>query len=217
MTVLSLPCKAKLRLNHICCCLSLQDFRKIHSLLTNIRPSSDSQDEIKAARNVQRGLASKVQDLSSVFRRKQRVYMDSEWSWHDTVEISFHDRSWTGTEPLSCLRSYTALQGHANKNKDLLTASGAITLKGPELYDELQADIEAVGSHIKSYFLDSSANVGCTASLLHSQTLSSPRCKLNPTERIFPRKYRNETANSRRSPSRFQTWRICSKTCRISS
>jgi hypothetical protein len=37
-----------------------------------------------------------------------------------------------------------ALQGHANKNKGLMTASGAITLKGPEIYDELQADIDAV-------------------------------------------------------------------------
>jgi syntaxin 16 len=56
-----------------------QDFRKIHSLLTNIRPSSNAPDETKAARNVQRGLAAKVQDLSSVFRRKQRVYMESEF------------------------------------------------------------------------------------------------------------------------------------------
>jgi hypothetical protein len=46
--------------------------------------------------------------------------------------------------PSSRVALVTALQGHANKNKDLMTASGAITLRGPELYDELQADIEAV-------------------------------------------------------------------------
>jgi syntaxin 16 len=37
------------------------------------------------------------------------------------------------------------LQGHAIKNKDLLAASGAITLKGPESLDELEEDVQAVG------------------------------------------------------------------------
>ena len=32
------------------------------------------------------------------------------------------------------------LQGHAIKNKDLLAASGAITLRGPDLYDDLEQD-----------------------------------------------------------------------------
>lgn len=36
------------------------------------------------------------------------------------------------------------LQGHAIKNKDLLAASGAITLRGPESFDELQEDEQAV-------------------------------------------------------------------------
>lgn len=40
--------------------------------------------------------------------------------------------------------SCSELQGHAIKNKDLLTASGAITLKGPESYEELEEDIQAV-------------------------------------------------------------------------
>ncbi|RPD78361.1 hypothetical protein L226DRAFT_531706, partial [Lentinus tigrinus ALCF2SS1-7] len=34
-----------------------------------------------AAKNVQRGLAAKVQELSATFRKKQRVYMDSESSY----------------------------------------------------------------------------------------------------------------------------------------
>lgn len=38
------------------------------------------------------------------------------------------------------------LQGHAIKNKDLLTASGAITLKGPESFEELEEDIQAVST-----------------------------------------------------------------------
>lgn len=36
------------------------------------------------------------------------------------------------------------LQGHAIKNKDLLAASGAITLKGSDVLDELQEDEMAV-------------------------------------------------------------------------
>lgn len=32
------------------------------------------------------------------------------------------------------------MQGHAIKNKDLLAASGAITLRGPDLYDDLEQD-----------------------------------------------------------------------------
>ena len=36
------------------------------------------------------------------------------------------------------------LQGHAIKNKDLLVASGAITLKGVDSIDELQEDEQAV-------------------------------------------------------------------------
>jgi syntaxin 16 len=36
------------------------------------------------------------------------------------------------------------LQGHAIKNKDLLAASGAITLRGPESFDELEEDEQAV-------------------------------------------------------------------------
>lgn len=42
------------------------------------------------------------------------------------------------------------LQGHAIKNKDLLAASGAITLNRAEGFDELQEDEQAVSglSHI---------------------------------------------------------------------
>lgn len=40
------------------------------------------------------------------------------------------------------------LQGHAIKNKDLLAASGAITLKGPESLDELEEDIQASAKQI---------------------------------------------------------------------
>ncbi|KAJ4483407.1 t-SNARE [Lentinula aciculospora] len=65
-----------------------KDFRRCQSLIQKIVPSSShsfppsqsdankSKSEIQAAKNVQRGLAAKVQDLSAAFRKKQRVYME---------------------------------------------------------------------------------------------------------------------------------------------
>ncbi|KDQ21733.1 hypothetical protein BOTBODRAFT_61359 [Botryobasidium botryosum FD-172 SS1] len=64
-----------------------RSFRQCQSLIQRIEPSSSaphtfppstsrpSQNETQAARNVQRGLAAKVQELSGVFRKKQSVYM----------------------------------------------------------------------------------------------------------------------------------------------
>lgn len=53
-------------------------------------PPSDGRDEssssrvptaqaVLAAKNVQRGLAAKVQEMSALLRKKQKVYMDSKW------------------------------------------------------------------------------------------------------------------------------------------
>ncbi|KAF8313473.1 t-SNARE [Clavulina sp. PMI_390] len=64
-----------------------RDFRKCQSLIKRITPDSPahsfppssvgpSSNEIKAANNVQRALAAKVQEMSGTFRKKQRVYMD---------------------------------------------------------------------------------------------------------------------------------------------
>ncbi|KAH7923408.1 t-SNARE [Leucogyrophana mollusca] len=62
-----------------------KDFRRCHTLIQRIAsdhvhsfpPSSQrAQHEVLAAKNVQRGLAAKVQDLSSTFRKRQRVYME---------------------------------------------------------------------------------------------------------------------------------------------
>ncbi|RXK37502.1 syntaxin 16 [Tremella mesenterica] len=90
-----------------------RDFRKCSSLIGTIVPSrKNSRVETLTAKNVQRGLAQKVQDASGQFRKKQRVYMQK-------------------------------LQGHAIKNKDILAASGAIKLHGPEGIDELKEDEEA--------------------------------------------------------------------------
>jgi syntaxin 16 len=48
-------------------------------MITQIKPSAGAdRNEQTIAKNVQRGLAAKVQDLSGTFRKKQRVYMQSE-------------------------------------------------------------------------------------------------------------------------------------------
>ncbi|KAH9948996.1 t-SNARE [Amylocystis lapponica] len=63
-----------------------KDFRQCHALIQRIasapqhafppsHPSGSRHQEL-AAKNVQRGLAAKVQELSATFRKKQRVYME---------------------------------------------------------------------------------------------------------------------------------------------
>ncbi|KDN46196.1 hypothetical protein RSAG8_04423, partial [Rhizoctonia solani AG-8 WAC10335] len=59
-----------------------REFRRCHSLIQRISasshtfpPNSSSQNDATSARNVQRALAAKVQDLSALFRTKQRIYM----------------------------------------------------------------------------------------------------------------------------------------------
>ncbi|KAG8213684.1 t-SNARE [Butyriboletus roseoflavus] len=61
-----------------------RDFRRCHTLIQHITsdqdhtfpPSNRNQHGVLAAKNVQRGLAARVQGLSSTFRKKQRVYME---------------------------------------------------------------------------------------------------------------------------------------------
>lgn len=68
---------------------STQQFRHSHALIQQIGSSpehafppsapsgSHHHHHALAAKNVQRGLAAKVQELSATFRKKQRVYMES--------------------------------------------------------------------------------------------------------------------------------------------
>lgn len=89
---------------------------------------------------MQRGLAQKIQEASGHFRVKQRVYMQSAWVGVVGVWI-LHPRA----QLASLSEQLTAeLQGHSIKNKDLLAASGAITLRGTDSYDALEEDEEAV-------------------------------------------------------------------------
>ena len=120
-----------------------QDFRKCTDLIASIRPAPGAtRAEVMTAKNVQRGLAQKVQEASSLFRKKQRIYMDSE-----PISPLLSD---AGTERTGAQADPEELQGHAIKNKDLLAASGAITLRGPDLYDDLEADELATASNRQS-------------------------------------------------------------------
>ncbi|WVQ84774.1 hypothetical protein IAT38_006931 [Cryptococcus sp. DSM 104549] len=97
-----------------------RDFRRCTSLVGSVQPARGAHRvEVVTAKNVQRGLAQKVQETSGMFRKKQRVYMQK-------------------------------LQGHAIKNKDLMVASGAITLKGTDVLDELQEDEQASQTQLQS-------------------------------------------------------------------
>ncbi|KIK99339.1 hypothetical protein PAXRUDRAFT_822896 [Paxillus rubicundulus Ve08.2h10] len=61
-----------------------RDFRRCHTLIQRIGsehghtfpPSNRNQRELLPAKNVQRGLAARVQQISATFRKKQRVYME---------------------------------------------------------------------------------------------------------------------------------------------
>ncbi|WWC92642.1 uncharacterized protein L201_007601 [Kwoniella dendrophila CBS 6074] len=104
-----------------------RDFRRCTSLISSVQPGARAaRVEIMTAKNVQRGLAQKVQELSGIFRKKQRVYMQK-------------------------------LQGHAIKNKDLMVASGAMTLKGTDLMDELEEDEQASQNQLQSQSQSTSA------------------------------------------------------------
>ncbi|BEJ14170.1 hypothetical protein CspHIS471_0313440 [Cutaneotrichosporon sp. HIS471] len=98
-----------------------RDFRRASNLVTSIATGkSATRAEKLTAKNVQRGLAQKIQETSGHFRVKQRVYMQK-------------------------------LQGHSIKNKDLLAASGAITLRGADSYDALAEDEEVSRTQLQSH------------------------------------------------------------------
>lgn len=56
-----------------------RDLRRCATLTSSLSPDRSAPAvERQTASNVQKGLAKKVQDLSGVFRKKQRVYMQSQ-------------------------------------------------------------------------------------------------------------------------------------------
>ncbi|KAH7339532.1 t-SNARE [Rhizoctonia solani] len=107
---------------------AVQEFRRCHSLIQRISASShtfppnsqSSQNDVTSARNVQRALAAKVQDLSALFRTKQRIHRPSE------------------------------LQGHVISRNDQMIASGLISSNNTNTYDSVQEDEEASRSQLSA-------------------------------------------------------------------
>lgn len=68
---------------------------------------------------------------------------------------------------------FLELQGHQIKNKDLMVASGAITLKGTEVLDELQEDEQAVSTLISSSMI-----LAHTVTAVPKSTLPNALCTI---------------------------------------
>ncbi|CAE6431183.1 unnamed protein product [Rhizoctonia solani] len=105
-----------------------REFRRCHSLIQRISASShtfppnpqSSQNDVTSAHNVQRALAAKVQELSALFRTKQRIHRPSE------------------------------LQGHAISRNDQMIASGLLPSNSTNTYDSVQEDEEASRSQLSA-------------------------------------------------------------------
>lgn len=81
----------------------------------------------------------RVQELSSTFRKKQRVYMERKSSSPLCLR-----------EPIISMTAFSpssGLQGHAIKNQDLLIASGTISSRGSEGLTAVDEDVEAAVSN----------------------------------------------------------------------
>ncbi len=82
---------------------------------------------------------------NEVSRRRCRSFLGSSGrSSGSTCKVSRSVLTAVSTSLFDFADSRPELQGHAIKNKDLLAASGAITLKGADSLDELQEDEQAV-------------------------------------------------------------------------
>ncbi|KAK0212668.1 t-SNARE [Desarmillaria ectypa] len=107
-----------------------KNFRQCQSLIQRIGDVSTLEYEVQAAKNVQRGLAAKVQELSATFRKKQRVYMEKLQGHaikNQDLLIASGTISLRGSEGLSAVDDDTHTRSHslsltqANPSIDLQT------------------------------------------------------------------------------------------------
>lgn len=209
----------------------MQDFRRCQALIQQIgavatppdhsfpptRPDV-AQHHALAAKNTQRGLAAKVQELSATFRKKQRVYMESELLLPQCSIPTLHTsypRGSRASSQLSASNIFTSfrsaeLQGHAIKNQDLLVASGVTSLKGTDALTAVDEDIEAAVWAPFSF---------CCI-IGHVLTRPSPHSSRvvswltnSSSSQIFER----VTASSPKLQSQSPPWRSFSKICHHSS
>ncbi|QRV79517.1 SNARE affecting a late Golgi compartment protein 2 [Ceratobasidium sp. AG-Ba] len=106
-----------------------REFRRCHSLIQRISASTSShtfppnippsQNDVTSAQNVQRALAAKVQELSALFRTKQRVYMQ-KLQGH---AISRNDQMIaSGVLPSNPTNTYDSLQQDEEASRSQLSA-----------------------------------------------------------------------------------------------
>lgn len=67
---------------------------------------------------------------------------------------------------------FAGLQGHAAKNQDLLVASGAISLKGPDAMSALDDDIQAAVG--RGLLLSPPSNIVSSAAVPYTSPVSIP-------------------------------------------
>ncbi|KAH9831259.1 t-SNARE [Rhodofomes roseus] len=127
-----------------------KDFRQCHALIQRIAAtpnhafppaqSGRSHHEDLAAKNVQRGLAAKVQELSATFRKKQRVYMEKLQGHaikNQDLLIASGTISSRGTEGLSAVdedvEAATASRNRAALAQDMMTSDVDLRRRDHEL------------------------------------------------------------------------------------
>jgi len=151
-----------------------KDFRKSHGLIQRITvvpnhafpPSGSSHHQELAAKNVQRGLAAKVQELSGTFRKKQRVYME-KLQGHAIKNQDLLVAS--GTVSLKGSEGLSAVDDDVEASRSQLSAQAQVSVdQGLRARDrELSEIAKSIGS-LAELFKDLSALVIDQGTLLDS-------------------------------------------------
>ncbi|KAF7792394.1 hypothetical protein EIP86_003431 [Pleurotus ostreatoroseus] len=153
-----------------------KDFRRCHALIQQIGavpdhafPPSNTHQQASAAKNVQRGLAAKVQELSATFRKKQRVYLEKLQGHaikNQDLLVASGAISLKGSEGLTAVdedvAAATASRGGALA-QDLLTADMDLRARDREL-----SEIAKSIASLAELFKDLSALVIDQGTLLDS-------------------------------------------------
>ncbi|KAF8070136.1 syntaxin-like t-SNARE protein TLG2 [Lyophyllum atratum] len=145
-----------------------RDFRQCQSLIQKIGlpqhsfpPSqsvSQAHTESLAAKNVQRGLAVKVQDLSAAFRKKQRVYMEKLQGHaikNQDLLIASGAISLKGSEGISAVDDDVAAARHTQSQSLSLSQSQSQSL----LSDSYDQDVVNSRTHSLNELANSIANL----------------------------------------------------------
>ncbi|KAJ3556903.1 hypothetical protein NM688_g1765 [Phlebia brevispora] len=169
-----------------------KDFRRCHALIQQIGavpdhafPPSHTHQQALAAKNVQRGLAAKVQELSATFRKKQRVYMEKLQGHaikNQDLLVASGAVSLKGSEGLSALDEDVAAASASRgglSTQDLLTADMDLQARDRELSEIAKS----IGS-LAELFKDLSALVIDQGTLLDSVEYNIEQTAVQMTEAV---------------------------------